>query len=128
MHWNKCCRTVLLKWFFFFPLCESQPHKGHLTSKLKNRLKLRSYLLCNLLLVPFHLLPSPVYPTGLSSCFIPGFLAIFTLLLLNNNNNNVLLENCKSNKSAEKNSPIIELHSSDISERSNKSCCSMTTI
>ena len=29
---------------------------------------------------PFHPLPSPVYPTECSSCFFPGFLAIFILL------------------------------------------------
>ena len=40
-----------------------------------------SYLLCALLLFPFHLLPSPVHLTGCSFCFFPGFLAIFILLL-----------------------------------------------
>ena len=35
---------------------------------------------------PFHLLPSPVHPTGSSFCFFPGFLAIFILLPSNNKN------------------------------------------
>ena len=64
---------------------ESQPHKGHLTSKLKYR-RFSFYLLCTLLLFAFHLLPSPVHPTGFSFYFFPGFLAIFTLLSLNSNN------------------------------------------
>ena len=68
-----------------FP-CESQPHKGHLTSKPNYR-QFPSYLLCTPLLIPFHLLPSPVYPTGFSFCFFPGFVAIFTLLSSINNNN-----------------------------------------
>ena len=33
----------------------------------------------------FHLLASPVHPTGFSSYFFPGFLAIFILLSSNNN-------------------------------------------
>ena len=37
--------------------CESQPPKGHLTSKLKYR-RFPSYRLCTLVLFPFHLLPS----------------------------------------------------------------------
>ena len=67
--------------------CESKPHKGHLTSKLKCR-QFPSYLLCILLLVPFHLLPTTVHPTGFCFCLFPGFLAIFILLSSNNNNNN----------------------------------------
>ena len=58
---------------------ESQPHKDHLTSKLKY-MRFPSYLLCALLLFHFHLLPFPVHPTGFSFCFFPGFLIIFTLL------------------------------------------------
>ena len=65
--------------------CESQPHKGHLASKLKYR-RFPSYLLSTLLLFPFHLLPSPVHPTGFSFWFFPGFLAMFTLMSSNNNN------------------------------------------
>ena len=34
--------------------------------------------------LPFHLLPSPVNPTGFSFCLFPGFLSIFILLSLNN--------------------------------------------
>ena len=97
----------------------AQPHKDHLTSKLKYR-RFPSYLLCTLILFPFHLfptgfffyffpgflaiftllssntifplhlVPSPVHPTGFSFCFFPGFLAIFTLLSPNNNNNQKL--------------------------------------
>jgi len=58
--------------------CESQPHKARLTSKLNYR-RFPSYLLCTFLLFPFHLLPSPVHPTGFSFCFFSGFLAIFIL-------------------------------------------------
>ena len=61
----------------------SQPHKGHLAFKLKYRW-FPSYLLCTLLLFTFHLLPSPMHPTGFSFCFFPGFLAVFTLLSSNN--------------------------------------------
>ena len=67
--------------------CESQTRMGHLTSNLIYR-RFPSYLLCTLLLLPFHLLPSLVHPTGFSFCFFPGVLAIFTLLSSNNNNNN----------------------------------------
>ena len=56
-----------------------KPHKGHFTSKLKYR-RFPSYLLCALLLLPFHLLLSPVHPTGFQFCFLPCFLAIFILL------------------------------------------------
>ena len=55
--------------------CESQPHKGHLASKLKYR-RFPSYLLSTLLLFPFHLLPSPVHPIGFSSWFFPGYLVV----------------------------------------------------
>ena len=61
--------------------CESQPHKGHLTSKLKYKW-FPSILLCTHLIFPFHILPSPVYPTGFSFCFFPGFLTIFTLTVI----------------------------------------------
>ena len=62
-----------------------QPHKGHLTSKVKYR-RFLSYLLCPLLLLPFHLLPSLVHPTGFSFCFIPVALVIFSFFSSNNNN------------------------------------------
>ena len=61
----------------------NQSRKAHLTSKLKYR-RFPFYPLCIILLFPFHLLPSPVNPTGFSFCF---FLAIFTLLSSNKNNN-----------------------------------------
>ena len=66
--------------------CKSQPQKGYVSSKIKYR-RFPSYLLYTLLLFPFHLLPSPVHPTGFSFCFFPGFLAIFILLSWNNSNN-----------------------------------------
>ena len=62
-----------------------QLHKGHRNSKLKYR-RFLFYLPCPFLLFPFHLLPSPVLPTGFSFCFFPDFLAIFTLLSSTNNN------------------------------------------
>ena len=65
--------------------CESQAHKDHLTSKLKY-MQLPSYLLCTLLIFPFHLIPAPMHHTGLSFCFFPGFLAMFTLMSSKNNN------------------------------------------
>ena len=37
----------------------------------------------------FHLLPSPVHPTGFSFYTFPGFLVIFLLLSWNNNNKNL---------------------------------------
>ena len=66
-------------------LCSTQPHKGHFTSKLKYR-RFLSYLL----LLPSHLSPSPVHPTGFSLCFFPCFFAIFTLLSSNSNVNDTL--------------------------------------
>ena len=62
-----------------------KPTQSH-DSKLKYR-RFQSYIFCTLLLFPFHLLPSPVHPTGFSSCSFPGFLAIFTLLSSNIINN-----------------------------------------
>ena len=56
-----------------FCFCESQPHKFHLTSKLKHR-RFSSYLLCTLLLFPLHFLSSPVHPTGFSFCLFPASL------------------------------------------------------
>ena len=41
------------------------------------------------LIFPFHLLPSPVHPIGISFYIFPGFLAIFILSL----NNGIKLEN-----------------------------------
>ena len=63
----------------------SQPHKGYLTSKLNFKTVLVIPSLDPSLIFPFHLLPSPTYPTGFSFCFFPGFLAIFNSLSLNNN-------------------------------------------
>ena len=60
--------------------------KGHLdlTSNLNYRW-IPSYLFCTLLLFPFHVLPSPVHPTGLS-LFLPWLPCHFYLLSSNNNN------------------------------------------
>ena len=52
--------------------CESQPHKGHLTSKLKYR-RFPPYLLCTLLLFPFHLVPPTVHLIGFFFCWIPCY-------------------------------------------------------
>ena len=41
------------------------------------------------LIFPFHLLPSPVHPTGFFFCFFPGFLVIYTLLSSKNNSTRV---------------------------------------
>ena len=68
-------------------LCQSQPHKGHLTSKLNSKTVPVLLSLDPSLIFPFHLLPSPVHPTGFSFCFFPGFLVIFIILSSNNNNN-----------------------------------------
>ena len=62
--------------------------------KLKYR-RFPSYLFCTLLLLPFHLLPSPVHPTGFSFCMFPGFLAIFTLLWSNNNKDESEMDFCR---------------------------------
>ena len=43
------------------------------------------------LIFPFHLLPSPVYPTGYSFCFFPGLLPIYILLSSNNNNKTLFI-------------------------------------
>ena len=48
--------------------------------------KINSMIVSLFFILLFHLLPSPVYPTGFSFGFFPGFLAIFILLLSNNNN------------------------------------------
>ena len=70
--------------------CEATSQGGHFPSKLKYR-RFPSYLLCTLLIFPFHILPSPVNPTGFSLCFFLGFLAIFILFSSNNNNNLTLI-------------------------------------
>ena len=59
--------------------CESQPHKGHLTSILNYRW-FPSYLPCTLILFPFHLLPFAAHPTWFFFSFFPCFPAIFILL------------------------------------------------
>ena len=64
---------------------ESQPHKGHLTSKPNYTGGFRLTFS-----VPFYYITfssftnSPVHPTWFSFCFFPGFLAILTLLSSNN--------------------------------------------
>ena len=68
------------------PLYKSQPHEGHLTTKLNYR-RFPSHLLCTFLLFSFHLLPSLVHPAGFSFCFFRGFLVVFILFSSNNNNN-----------------------------------------
>ena len=50
-------------------------NEGHLTSKL-NFMTVPDL---PSLIFPFHLLPSPVHPTGFFFCIFPGFLAIFIL-------------------------------------------------
>ena len=60
--------------------CESQPHKGPLTSKLNSKTIPVLPTLKLSFIFPFNLLPSPVHLTGFSFCF-----------LLSSNNNNSLL-------------------------------------
>ena len=60
--------------------CESQPHKGPLTSKLNSKTIPALPTLELSFIFPFNLLPSPVHLTGFSFCF-----------LLSSNNNNSLL-------------------------------------
>ena len=67
-------------------LCESQPHKCNLTFKVNSKMVPVLPSLVPSVIFPFHLLLSPVHPTGFSFCFFPGFLAIFSLLSSNNNN------------------------------------------
>merc|ERR1719154_450452 len=70
----------------------SQPHKGHLISKLNSNTVSVLPSLDPSLIFPFLLLTSPAaHPTGFSFCFFPGFLAIFTLLSSSNNNNMMLV-------------------------------------
>ena len=72
----------------FWPI---KTHMGPLVFKLKYRW-FPSYLLCTLLLFPFHLLLFPVHPTGYSSCFFPGFLIMFAMLSSKNNKNKIVLQ------------------------------------
>ena len=51
-------------------------HKGLLIAKLNSK----TVPVFSFLIFPFHLLPSPVHPTGFSFCFFPGFLAIFIVV------------------------------------------------
>ena len=76
-----CVNVNLINYFdiWLLPSHLNQPHKGHLTSEFIHR-RFTSYLPCTLLLFPFHLLTSPVHPTGVSLGFFPGFLVIFSLL------------------------------------------------
>ena len=65
-----------------FIVLEIRPlNKVHLTSKTVPVLP----SLDPSLMYPFHLLPSPVHPTGFLFYIFPGFLAIFILLSSNNN-------------------------------------------
>ena len=67
--------------------CESQSHKGPPTSKLNSETVSVLPFLHPFLIFLFHLLPSPVHPTGFSFYFLPSLLAIFILLSSINNNN-----------------------------------------
>ena len=67
-------------WYSSNPDRESWPAGEPSSQGSTNYRRFPSYILCTLLLLPFHLLPFPVYPTGYSFCLIPGFLAIFILL------------------------------------------------
>jgi len=62
------------------------PHSCFLTSKLNSKTIPVLPSLDPSLIFPFHLLPSPVHPTGFSFCFFPAFVAIFILLSSNNSN------------------------------------------
>ena len=64
------------------PVSEVCSHKGHLTSKLSSK----AVLVLPSLIFPFHLLASPVLPTGFSFYIFSGFLAMFILFSFNNNN------------------------------------------
>ena len=55
--------------------------KGPFTSKFDSK----TVPVLPSLIFPFHLLPSPVHPTGFSFRFFHGFLAIFILLSSNRN-------------------------------------------
>ena len=71
---------------YFFPV-----HLGNMSTVLRANLtrvtsppnstprRFPSYFLCTLLLFHFHLLPSPVHPTGFSFHIFPCVLAIFVL-------------------------------------------------
>ena len=74
--------SILYTRYLINGACESQLHKGHLTSKLNYN----TVPVLPSLIYPFHLSPSPVHPTGSFFCFFPGFLAIFISLSWNNNN------------------------------------------
>ena len=63
----------------------SQIYIYHLTSKLNSKTVELPSLDPSSLIFPFHLLPSPVHPTGFSFCIFPGFLAIFILMSSSNN-------------------------------------------
>ena len=64
------------------------PHSCFLTSKLNSKTIPVLPSLDSSPIFAFHILPSPVHPTGFFFCLFPDFLAIFTLLSPNNNNNN----------------------------------------
>ena len=59
--------------------CESQPHKGYITSKLNSMTVPVLTSLDLYLIFSFHILISPVHPTRFFSCFFPGFLTIYIL-------------------------------------------------
>ena len=77
-------KTFLMAMLPYGNKVKSQPHKGHFTYKISSKTVPILPFLDPSLIFPFHLLPSPVHPTGFSFCFFTGFLAIFISLSSNN--------------------------------------------
>ena len=70
---------------YFLHLYVKSNDKGHLTSKFNSK----TVPVLPSLILPFHLSPSAMHPTGFPFCFFPDFLAIFILLSSNSNNRSI---------------------------------------
>ena len=87
LYWLTCLMSS--DWTYDSDPCVSQPHKGHLISKLNFKTVPVLSSLDPSLIFLFHQIPSPVYPPGFSFCFFHSLLAIF---ILSSNNNNTTLQ------------------------------------
>ena len=92
--------------------CESQPHKGHLGSKLNSKTVSVLPTSDPSHVFPIHLRPFPVHPTGLSFCFFPGFLTIFVLFHRTTARSlNILVLRSKTNPGGVRTKPLMEIDS-----------------
>ena len=86
------CNCRKLRFGFHMELRSLSLHKAHPTSKLNSKTVTVLPSLAPSPIFHFHLIPSPVHPTGFSFCFIPGRRKLNISLLYNPSSNNIVVQ------------------------------------